>query len=245
MVLDSLDTAGQERSDELIPHKMQGQLGDGPIKNSRTVRYIFGYVFWKYNIDRLLALLVSVALAPLLILIAIAIRLDSPGSPMFLQERVGKNGRRFVICKFRTMYANNDDSDFKRRASEAILENRQFDKFRQDPRVTRLGAILRKTNLDELPQILNVLKGEMAFVGPRPEIPFTMELYGELNRERYWRRLSVKPGITGLWQVRGRGRVTFSDMVSFDIDYVEWQSPLLDAAILLQTLGTILGRNGS
>lgn len=245
MVLDSLDTTDQERSDGLIPHKMQGQLGDRPIKNRRTIRYIFGYVFWKPNIDRLLALVLSVSLAPLLVLIAIAIRLDSPGSPMFLQERVGKNGRRFVICKFRTMHANNDDSDFKRRASEAILENRQFDKFRDDPRVTRLGAILRKTNLDEVPQILNVLKGEMAFVGPRPEIPFTMELYRELNRERYWRRLSVNPGITGLWQVRGRGRVTFSDMVSFDIDYVQRQSPLLDAAILLQTLGTILGRDGS
>jgi lipopolysaccharide/colanic/teichoic acid biosynthesis glycosyltransferase len=245
MVLDSLDTTGQERSDELIPHEMQGQLGDRPIKNSRTIRYIFRYVFWKYNIDRLLALVLSVALAPLLVLIAIAIRLDSPGSPMFLQERVGKNGRRFVISKFRTMYVNNDDSDFKRRASEAILENRQFDKFREDPRVTGLGVILRKTNLDELPQILNVLKGEMAFVGPRPEIPFTMELYRELNRERYWKRLSVKPGITGLWQVRGRGRVTFNDMVGFDIDYVERQSPLLDATILLQTLGTFFGRDGS
>src|SRR4030042_992900 len=215
------------------------------IKKGEKGRCLLNYLFWKDVIDRFLALAAVIALALVLALITIAIVMDSPGSPIFLQERVGRNGQRFRVYKFRTMYENNDDSEFKKRAMEAIVTNKPFCKYYDDPRVTRLGAILRKTNLDELPQILNVLKGEMAFVGPRPEIPFTMELYGEQSKEKYWKRLSVKPGITGLWQVRGRGRVTFNDMVGFDIEYVERQSPLLDASILLRTMGTVFGNNGS
>ena len=214
-------------------------------RNRESIRHLLAYPFWKDAIDRFLALVAITALSPFLALIGMAIILDSPGSPIFLQERVGRNGRKFIVYKLRTMYRDNDDSEFRQRAREAIVTNKPCHKFGEDPRVTRVGAFLRKTNLDELPQIVNVLKGDMAIVGPRPEIPFTMELYGELNREKYWKRLSVKPGITGMWQVRGRGKVSFDDMVSFDIDYVQRQSPILDASILLRTIGTVFGGNGS
>jgi lipopolysaccharide/colanic/teichoic acid biosynthesis glycosyltransferase len=234
---------------DMFLRKDKNQAMDGvetiSTKNRETIRKLLSYPFWKDVIDRFIALAAALALSPFLVFISIAVALDSAGSPIFLQERVGRNGRRFVVYKFRTMYVNNNDSDFKRRAREAILENKHFDKFRADPRVTRVGAILRKTNLDELPQIFNVVKGEMALVGPRPEIPFTMEIYRGVNEERYRKRLLVKPGITGLWQVYGRGRVSFDDMVSFDIDYVKRQSPILDASILLRTIGTVFGRDGS
>lgn len=219
-------------------------------KNTEKVRYLPTYPFWKSSADRFLALVAAVALFPFLALIATAIRLDSPGSPIFPQERVGKNGRRFTIYKFRTMYPNNDDSEFKQYVTKAVAENAPYAlnpqgapiyKFVDDPRVTRLGALLRKTNLDELPQIFNVLKGEMSFVGPRPEIPFSIELYEEWHRKR----LSVKPGITGLWQAYARGQVSFDEMVRLDIDYAERQSPFLDAKILLQTVRNVLRGDGS
>jgi lipopolysaccharide/colanic/teichoic acid biosynthesis glycosyltransferase len=148
------------------------------------------------------------------------------------------------------MYLNNDESEFKQWVSKAILENASYAldhegkpiyKVVGDARVTRFGAVLRKTNLDELPQIINVLKGEMSFIGPRPEIPFAVDMYRDWHRQR----LSVEPGITGLWQTCGRGHVSFDDMVRLDIDYIERQSPLLDAKITLLTVSTILGRNGS
>jgi len=214
-------------------------------RNRESIRQLLAYPFWKDIIDRFLALVAIAVLSPFLALVALSIIVDSPGSPIFMQERVGKNGRRFVVYKFRTMYQNNDDSEFRQRARESIVTDKPFYKLGEDPRVTRLGARLRKTNLDELLQIINVLKGEMAVIGPRPEIPYTMELYRELDEGKYWKRLSVKPGITGLWQVRGRGRVSYDDMVNFDVDYVQRQSPILDASILLRTIGTVVGRNGS
>jgi len=110
-----------------------------------------------------------------------------------------------------------------------------------DPRVTRFGNLLRKTNLDELPQLFNVLKGEMSFVGPRPDIPFAVAMYRDWHRER----LGIKPGITGLWQVCGRKGLSFEDMVRLDIEYIKRQSIFLDARILILTLGTILKRDGS
>ncbi len=216
--------------------------------NKRDI--LFAYPFWKSAFDRLLALLAIAFLAPFLALIAIGIRLDSPGSPIFAQERVGKDCRRFTVYKFRTMYVNNDDSEFNKWARKMITENvpyrldhqgKAIYKIVDDPRVTRFGALLRKTNFDELPQILNVLRGEMSFVGPRPEIPFAVEMYKEWHKKR----LSVKPGITGLWQVCGRGCVSFDDMVRLDIEYIERRSPLLDGKIMLQTVGLVLRMDGA
>ena len=220
------------------------------ILESKGVRRLFAYATWKGAFDRGLALLSIVVLSPLLVLIAIAIRIDSTGSPIFTQERVGKGGRRFAVYKFRTMNANNDDTEYKAYLTRLITEGspyvidqrqRAVYKVVDDQRVTRVGALLRKTNLDELPQLFNVLKGEMSFIGPRPDIPFAVEMYTKWHRKR----LLVKPGITGLWQVCERTNRSFDEMVSLDIDYAERQSPLLDSRIVLRTLVTIFGRDGS
>lgn len=220
------------------------------VLEGKGVRRLFAYSCWKGILDRLLAVLGIVVLSPLLALIAIGIRVDSPGSPIFAQERVGKDGCRFTAYKFRTMHVNNDDSDYKAYLRRLITQGVPYGVDRQgrpvykvadDPRVTRVGALLRKTNLDELPQLFNMLKGEMSFVGPRPDIPFAVELYEDWHKKRF----SVKPGITGLWQVCGRAGLSFDQMVRLDIDYVERQSPLLDGKIMLLTVGTVLGRDGS
>jgi lipopolysaccharide/colanic/teichoic acid biosynthesis glycosyltransferase len=208
------------------------------------------YQWWKGVFDRLLALLAIVIASPIMVMVALGIRLDSPGGPIFRQERVGKDGRRFTACKFRTMHINNDDREYRVYLQKYIIENAPYLVDQQgqgvykvvgDPRVTKLGAWLRKTNLDELPQLFNVLRGEMSFVGPRPEVPFALEMYSDWHRKR----LSATPGITGLWQVYGRKRLSFDDMVRLDIDYIQRQSLLLDAKILLLTIRTVLTRDGS
>lgn len=219
------------------------------IDNSR-VHCMFTYPWWKDIFDRILALLTLVILSPLMALIVIAIRLDSAGGAIYRREQVGKNGREFTAYKFRTMSADNDDREYKAYLVRYIREDAAYMidpngqsvyKVIDDPRVTRIGALLRRTNLDELPQFLNVLRGEMSIVGPRPDIPFAVAMYKDWHRKR----LSVKPGITGLWQVCGRKCIPFEGMVRLDINYIKRQSLLLDTKILLLTIGTILRNDGS
>jgi len=147
------------------------------------------------------------------------------------------------------MYKNNDDSKYKAFMRKYVLENissrldedgHDIYELVRDPRVTRFGTLLRKTNLDELPQLINVLKGEMAFIGPRPDIPFAIEMY----KSHHWNRLCVKPGITGLAQVSERRSLSWEDTVRLDIEYVDRQSPLLDARIALLSIREILARDG-
>ncbi len=240
------------RSHEVPPRARRRLSSWVPVAYGQSgEHHIANYRLWKSMIDRSLALAVLLVSAPLLVLIALIIRIDSPGNPIFAQERAGKDGRPFVIFKFRTMYVNNDESILKEWAKNSVAGNtpvardangKPYYKIPNDPRVTRLGSLLRKTNLDELPQVLNVLKGDMSFVGPRPEMTFaTNELYSDWHRAR----LTATPGITGLWQVYGRGYVSFDDMVRMDIDYIQRQSLLLDAKIVLRTFGVLLGRNSS
>ena len=207
------------------------------------------YKWWKNIFDRLLALLALVVFSPLLAIIALAIKIDSPGSSIFRQERVGKDERRFTIYKFRSMYENHNDSEYKRFLQQYMLEGLTCPAEHNGPtayelafapRVTKLGKILRRTCLDELPQLVNVLKGEMSLIGPRPDIPFAVEMYQPHHHDRF----RVKPGITGLWQVSGRRVLTFEEMVRLDIDYINQQSLLLDAKIALLTIREMLFRNG-
>ena len=216
----------------------------------KGVTCLVTYSWWKGIFERLLAAVAIVILSPLLLAIAVGIRLDSPGGPVFAQERVGKDGCRFTAYKFRTMHVNNDDSEYRAYLRRYILENAPYGldqkgqevyKVVDDPRVTRFGTLLRKTNLDELPQLFNVLKGEMSFIGPRPDVPFAVEMY----QDWHCKRLEVAPGITGLWQVCGRKGLSFDEMVRLDIDYVERQSPFLDTRILLLTIRTVLVGDGS
>lgn len=214
------------------------------------IRQLFRYTRWKGIVDRALALTAIAALSPLMGLISGAIALDSRGGPIFRQERVGKNGRKFTVYKFRTMDVSSDDSEYRQYVASLISQGLPYEvdpqgraiyKMADDPRVTRVGAFLRRTNLDELPQLFNVLRGDMSCVGPRPDIPFAVKLYRDWHRKR----LSATPGITGLWQVSGRSTLSFDEMVQLDIEYVENQSALLDFRILLQTIGVILTRDGS
>jgi len=184
-------------------------------------------------------------LAPLWLLIAALVKLDSRGPVFYRQERVGMDGRLFLFLKFRTMRADSDDSqhrEYQRRyiagAADTNLgdTSRPVYKLRTDPRVTRVGRVLRRLSLDELPQLLNVLRGEMSVVGPRPPIPYEVESYALWHR----RRLDMKPGVTGLWQVSGRNRLSFDEMVRLDLYYIENWSLWLDLKIILRTLPVML-----
>jgi lipopolysaccharide/colanic/teichoic acid biosynthesis glycosyltransferase len=196
----------------------------------------------KRAVDIVGSVLALVILSPLLLLIAAAIKLTSKGPILFRQERVGWHGARFVFLKFRSMKCESDPSIHREYVKRFIAEGAHSEqspgdgkpvyKIKNDPRVTRLGRFLRKTSLDELPQFINVLKGEMSLVGPRPPIPYELEAYRVWHRRRV---LEVKPGITGLWQVHGRSRLKFDDMVRLDLKYSRTCSLWLDIKILLQT----------
>ena len=189
---------------------------------------------------------------PLFLLIALAIKASSKGPVLFRQQRVGQHGRNFTFLKFRSMHANNDPGVHKEHALKLIAGEWEGErstgksegvyKLTNDARVTRVGKLLRKTSLDELPQLLNVLKGEMSLVGPRPPIPYELAAYQTWHRRRV---LEVKPGITGLWQVTGRSRVKFDDMVRLDLRYAASWSPWLDAKILLLTPLAVIKGTGA
>ena len=175
----------------------------------------------KYILDRIAALVLVVLLLPLLLLIYIAVKIDSKGHGIFIQERVGLGGKTFKIYKFRTMKVNAANM-----GSGIIIDGEN------DPRITRVGKILRRLSLDELPQLINIIKGEMSFIGPRPTLKYQVDKYSE----HQMRRLSVKPGITGWAQVNGRNSIPWSKRIEYDIWYVNNYSLLLDLKILLKTL---------
>jgi lipopolysaccharide/colanic/teichoic acid biosynthesis glycosyltransferase len=187
--------------------------------------------------DLLLCALMVPVVLPLLALCALAIRLDSPGPVIFLQERTGRDGRRFTMFKYRTMVANAEELKAEL-AHLNILPPPDF-KIPDDPRITRVGRFLRRTSLDELPQVFNVLRGDMSLVGPRPT-SFAPQTY----RSWHGRRLEVQPGITGLWQLEGRGETTFDERLRLDIAYIERQSLLFDLRIMFLTVFAVVRRSG-
>jgi exopolysaccharide biosynthesis polyprenyl glycosylphosphotransferase len=194
----------------------------------------------KTGIDYLLALLALILLAPVLAAVAVAVRVTSPGPVFFRQERIGRYGRPFVMHKFRSMYVD---------AEERLAELRHLNehaggplfKLRRDPRVTRVGEVLRRYSLDELPQLFDVLLGRMSLVGPRPPLPGEVARYEEDVR----RRLRVKPGITGLWQVSGRSDLSWEESVRLDLHYVENWFLGLDLTIIARTVSAVLARRGA
>ncbi|HZH35331.1 MAG TPA: sugar transferase [Pyrinomonadaceae bacterium] len=201
--------------------------------------------------DIAIATIALVLLAPLWIVLAILIRLDSRGPIVFRQERVGMDGRIFLCFKFRTMREDADENLHreayrkniagKAEANAGDADEPVFGKVKDDPRITRIGRWLRRSSLDELPQILNVLTGDMSVVGARPPIPYEVEEYALWQR----RRLDMKPGITGLWQVSGRNRLTFEEMVKLDLYYIENWSLWLDLKIILMTIPAVLRGDGA
>lgn len=193
----------------------------------------------KRVLDVILATLGLVGTLPIWLCVMIAIKLDSAGPVIFTQQRVGQHGRTFRFHKFRSMYV-----DAEQRLGEVLASNETDGpvfKMRKDPRVTRVGAFLRRTSLDELPQLINVLKGEMSLVGPRPPLPREVELYRPTDAIR----LEVKPGLTCLWQIRGRSQVGFDKWMEYDREYVNNMSILLDLQILVRTVWVVLSCRGA
>lgn len=193
------------------------------------------FFFMKRVIDIVGSLTALIVFAPVFLAVSLLIKFTSQGPVFFRQKRLGKFGVPFDFFKFRTMYANNDPSihrEYVEKLIQGKLATSPVYKISNDPRVTPLGHFLRKSSLDELPQFINVLKGEMSLVGPRPPIPYEMDKYHIWHRRRV---IEVKPGLTGLWQVYGRSRTTFDEMVRLDIRYINEQSLLLDLKLIIQT----------
>ncbi len=178
-------------------------------------------------------------LFPALALIALLIRLGSPGPALFIQRRAGKDGREFPLFKFRSMYLDAEER------LEVLLGTNEREgpvfKMRQDPRITRAGRLLRRYSLDEVPQLLNVLRGEMSLVGPRPALPREVALYTPTQRLR----LSVTPGLTGLWQVSGRANLSFEESMELDMEYIRRQSFALNLILIARTIPAVLTGNGA
>ena len=207
-----------------------------PIRSDITIspRYLRA----KRALDVVVTLLLLIPLLPLMAVVAMAIKLDSPGPILYRQKRLGRHGVEFEMLKFRSMFVNNDQNVHREAIKrymngEALDETNPSTRFKltNDPRITRVGRFIRKTSLDELPQFFNVLCGEMSLVGPRPPLAFEVAMYEPGHR----RRLDGKPGLTGTWQVYGRNVTTFDEMVAMDVEYLERQSVLEDLKLILLT----------
>ena len=197
------------------------------------------YAFWKRVTDVVISAALLAAASPVLAVAALAVKVNSPGPALFRQKRIGEYGEEFEILKFRSMY-DKCSSTAHEAAIEAYMAGRKLDeaegskspyKVTNDPRITPVGRFIRKTSIDELPQLWNVLKGQMSMVGPRPPMPFEVEWYSVRAMER----LKGKPGITGPWQVYGRNRVTFDEMVEMDIAYLRAPSIMRDLKLIALT----------
>ncbi|UCE04257.1 MAG: sugar transferase [Candidatus Latescibacterota bacterium] len=199
----------------------------------------FAYRVCKRTLDIAAALFGLTLLAPLFPLIVLLIKLDSGGPVIFAQRRVGRGGRLFTCYKFRSMVR--DAEALKSSLAHLNEASGAAFKIRRDPRITEVGHFLRRSSLDEMPQLVNVLRGHMSIVGPRPQIPTEVELYNGWQR----RRLEVKPGITCLWQISGRSHVGFDEWMLLDLDYVRRRSLKLDFWIVLRTLPAVIARKGA
>lgn len=230
-----------ENQPNLFPFYLEDSIK--PLRFQRALKKV---------IDILGALTGIILFSPIMLIIALAVKINSPGPIIFKQTRLGLKGRRFPFYKYRSMYLNMDDRIHREYVSNLIegqlekinqgAQGNPFFKIKDDPRVTRVGKIIRKLSIDELPQFFNVLKGEMSLVGPRPPIPYEIEKYKLWHLRRI---LEMKPGITGLWQVSGRSKTTFDEMVRLDLRYVQNWSIRLDLKILFKTIKEVIHPQGA
>jgi lipopolysaccharide/colanic/teichoic acid biosynthesis glycosyltransferase len=197
----------------------------------------------KRGLDITVSLALIILLAPVLVVLVALVRFTSAGPALFSQERLGRDRRPFTMLKLRTMHVNRDDRIHRDYVASLLSADQEANRSPgnglyklDDPRVTSLGAWLRRTSLDEIPQLINVLRGEMSLVGPRPVLPWEAEMFAETHQ----RRFAVKPGITGLWQVSGRNRLTMREALELDVEYVVRRSFILDLAILFRTVPAVL-----
>lgn len=222
-----------------LSHLDVEDLAGIPMIGVREISIGSGEMVFKRAMDIVVSLAGLILLFPLFLLVALIIRIDSPGAVLFRQIRVGKDEQLFVCYKFRSMFRDAEEE------KEKLLDRNEADgpifKIRNDPRITPVGRFLRRSSLDELPQLLNVLMGNMSLVGPRPAPPVEVQRYQPWHK----RRLGVAPGITGMWQVSGRSQLTFDEMVLLDLYYIENWSPVLDIQILLRTVPKVLLGEGA
>lgn len=218
-----------------IPSKRKAELNHKEVLSSKKM-----YETGRRIQDILLSLIAIVGLSPLMLLTALAILIDDPkGSPIFAQERVGRGGKPFRLLKFRSMCVDAEDKLAALR-SDNEMDGPVF-KIKDDPRITRVGRIIRKVSIDELPQLFNILKGDMSIVGPRPALPGEVAEYGEYERQR----LLVKPGLTCYWQVQPRRNdISFDEWMDLDIKYIQERSFAVDWKIIFKTFGAVLTGQG-
>ena len=221
----------EERRSLRVHSKMRMFLWDSTVRLTYALKRFF---------DIVLSFLALIVLSPLFFLIAVVIKMTSRGPVFFVQERVGYYGRSFLFYKFRSMYV---DAEARKRALMELNESKDgvIFKMKNDPRITPVGRILRKTSMDELPQLLNVLLGDMSLVGPRPPLPAEVQQYSLDDRKR----LNVKPGITCIWQVSGRSDIPFKKQVELDKEYIQSQSLWNDLMVLLRIIPAILSGRGA
>ena len=200
--------------------------------------------FLKRALDVLLSLITLVALLPLLAAIAIATKIDSPGPVLFKQERLGRGRKPFTMYKFRSMGVDSSDAlhrEAVKRTAESTRREIGVFKSLEDPRVTRVGRFIRTWNLDELPNLLNILRGEMSIVGPRPALDYELPYY----KDWFFQRFSVRPGLTGLWQVKRADAEDFDEMIRMDVEYTERMSVWLDLKLIALTIPSIIREKGT
>ncbi|MGK4179960.1 sugar transferase [Lapidilactobacillus dextrinicus] len=208
--------------------------------NQDKINAQVGYLFIKRIFDIVASFATLFILSPLFLVIAILIKLEDPQGPVFYSQfRVGRNGKKFRMYKFRSMCVD-ADKKLKDLLAKNEVEGAMF-KMKDDPRITRVGKWIRKTSVDELPQLWNVLHGDMALVGPRPPLPRETATYSEYDKQR----LYVQPGCTGLWQVSGRNDVGFHEMVALDIQYIKTRNLWVDIKIMFKTVGIMIHPNGA
>ena len=234
----------KEESEEVSPLFLGDSLGD----STESLR--FGMLL-KQGIDFAGALLALVLLSPVMLITALVIKLSSPGPAIFTQTRVGQRGVPFTFYKFRSMHLDTEEGIHREYITRFIngrheesnqgTEEQPLYKLKSDPRITWIGRIIRKTSIDELPQLFNVLKGDMSLVGPRPPLPYEVEQYQSWHLRRI---LEMKPGMTGLWQVEGRSETSFDNMVRLDLRYVRTWSLTFDVRILIRTVKVVLLSGG-
>ncbi len=218
-----------------IPSKRKAEMNHKEVLSSKKM-----YETGRRIQDILLSLIAIVGLSPLMLLTALAILIDDPkGSPIFAQERVGRGGKPFRLLKFRSMCVDAEDKLAALR-SDNEMDGPVF-KIKDDPRITRVGRIIRKVSIDELPQLFNILKGDMSIVGPRPALPGEVAEYGEYERQR----LLVKPGLTCYWQIQPRRNdISFDEWMDLDIKYIQERSFAVDWKIIFKTFGAVLTGQG-
>lgn len=205
--------------------------------NQKKINEQYGYRILKRSFDIIASVIGLIALSPIFLAVAIAIKWDDGGPVFYDQVRVGKNGRKFKMYKFRSMRVN-AENEMEKLQEHSEVDGAMF-KMKNDPRVTRVGKFIRKTSIDEFPQLLNVLLGQMSIVGPRPPLPREVADYTQYDKQR----LYVKPGCTGLWQVTARNSVGFQKMVNIDLDYIQRRSIWLDLKIIFKTVKVIFVPN--